>query len=405
MKRSSIVLMVLALLAVWAVGTGYFLMSLHSQSASAVLAPPTVEGHVYFLSSEQLSENSSQGIDDQVRVVLTHIANPAAQKSYYAWLLSDNNQQDTRTLLLGVLPVEGGTANLFYAGNQQHTNLLETMSRFLVTEENTAVMPITPSPDTATWRYYAAFSQTLPTPARTPTSANTSLSGMNVTQFSFLEHLRHLLASDPMLNDMELPGGLNNWLYRNMGKVLEWTSSTRENWEEARDVNYIRRQLVRTLMYLDGISFVQMDLPPHTPLDMSEHLARIGLLEMNGLNQNPSCYLDSIAFHLNGLIQSLGTSPSLHKNISDILTALSAVRNWLNTMHQDAVQLMKMSNEQLAQAGTLPLLNDLIDNANHAYGGQIDSTTGEMRGGILWIHTRMQALAVLDVTLYKVQGV
>jgi len=397
MKRYvSIALIVLTLLALCAVGTGYFLLSQQS-AASAVpaVAAPSPVGHVYFLSSEQLSENSSQGINDEVQVELTHVASPAAQKSYYAWLLGDKSQEETRTLFLGALPVNGGTVHLFYPGDKQHTNLLEIMSRFLVTEENAGMTtPISPSLDVTTWCYYAEFSQTLPAPSATNSSTSTP-------RYSFLDHLRHLQASEPLLNTMQLPGGLNNWFYRNTGKILEWTSSTRESWEEAHDMNFIRRQMIRILTYLDGTSFVQMDLPPNTSLNTEERLARMGLLEMDGPNQNPPSYIDSIAVHLNGVIHTANASPALTKSTAEIINALSNVRNWLSIMHQDALQLVKMSNAQLSQPQALLLLNDMIENANHAYVGQVDAATGEMHEGVTWLHTHMQELAILNVTPYK----
>ena len=388
MKRSmSIVLIVLTLLAVCAIGTGYFLLSQQSTANAVPAVAQTIVGHVYFLSSEQLSENSSQGINDEVRVELTHIASPATQKSYFAWLLGDKNQEETRTLLLGVLSVNSGTVHLFYHGDEQHTNLLETMSRFLVTEEDTGtVLPISPSLDATTWRYYTEFPQFLST---------------NSGHYSFLDHLRHLQASEPVLEAMQLPGGLNNWFYRNTGKILEWTTSTRESWEEVHDINFIRRQIVRILTYLDGTSFVQMDLPLNTPLHTEERLARMGLIEMDGPNQNPPSYIDSIAVHLNGVIHTSNASPTLYKDTAGLIAALSSVQNWLSILHQDAVQLLKMSNNQLSQSQTLLLLNDMIQNANYAYNGQIDLATGETHQGVAWLHTNMQKLAILDVTAFK----
>ncbi len=392
----STALIVLTLLAVCAVGTGYFLLSQQS-TANAIPAAssPSITGHVYFLSSEQLSENSSQGINDEVRVELTHVAKPAEQKSYYAWLLGDKSQEETRSLCLGALQVTNGSAHMFYAGDMQHTNLLEIMSRFLVTEEDAGTTnPVSPSLDATTWRYYAEFSQTLPP----LTAAN---SGTSTPRYSFLDHLRHLQASEPLLDTMGLPGGLNNWFYRNTGKLLEWTSSTRESWEEVHDMNFIRRQTIRTLTYLDGTAFIQMDMPPNTPLNTEERLARMGLVEVAGPNQSPSSYIDSIAVHLNGVIHTSNASPTLYKNTAELIDALNNVRTWMNTMRQDAIQLIKMSNAQLSQPQAFLLLNDMIENANRAYGGQVDAATGEMHEGITWLHTHMQELAVLDVTKYK----
>jgi len=78
--------------------------------SSTTTAGPTIYGHVSFTSSEQLSETSSQGIEDQVVVDLDHMANPAPHKKYYAWLLGDKSLSDQKTLALGSLPVSNGHA-------------------------------------------------------------------------------------------------------------------------------------------------------------------------------------------------------------------------------------------------------------------------------------------------------
>ena len=347
-------------------------------------------GNITFLSSEQLSENSSQGIDDEVQIDLHSLASPAAGKSYYAWLLGDKNQAESRTILLGKLSLNQGNAYLLYAGDQQHTNLLEFNSRFVVTEEDAAMTPITPSPDYSAWRYYGEIPQT-PDP-------------FNSHHYSFLDHVRHLLASEPMLNDLELPGGLNNWFYRNTGKLIEWTVSARDRWEESKDLAFVRRQAIRTLTYLDGLSFVQQDMPPDATLSDSSKLESVGLLDVNGQNQNPASYIGSIVYHLNGLLDAPGSTPDVRKNAAQIITAMNNVQGWLETMHADAKQIVAMTDAQLSQPATFTLLNDLVDQANHAYVGELDPTSGEMREGVTWIHERLQSLATLPVTQYIAGG-
>ncbi len=357
--------------------------------SSTTTAGPTIYGHVSFTSSEQLSETSSQGIEDQVVVDLDHMANPAPHKKYYAWLLGDKSLSDQKTLALGSLPVSNGHAHLFFAGDGAHTNLLQTLSRFLVTEEDATVPPISPTPDQNAWRYYAEFS-------------TTPLSGPdNPNHFSYLDHLRHLLAADPTLDELELPGGLNNWFYRNSGKIVEWTSSVREQWEETKDVGYVRRATTRVLQYLDGTSFIYLDLPAGTPLLVNERLARVGMLTVAGQDQQPPSYLEHIVHHLNGLLQAGKATPALRKNSADLLAALNNAQFWLTKVRQDSQQILKMSDEQLRQPDTLMLLNDLIDNANLAYTGQLDPNTNTMREGVVWLHDHMQELASLDVTSFQ----
>jgi hypothetical protein len=383
------VLVIILLLALMGTGFGSLLIHANDFPMNAP-APPPVFGQLHFLSSNQLSENSSQGICDEVEINLYHLAPPASGKRFYAWLLHDSGQSDANDMLLGSLSVNhDGTAHLFYPGDAAHTNLLAEMSRFLVTEEDAAVTPINPSPDISTWRYVGAFAQQTAVDASPGTP-----------QFSYLDHVRHLLASDPLLDELELPGGLITWLYRNTGKELEWSMSLRDHWEESKDVGFVRRQTARILAYLDGISYVQQDLPLDTSLTVNERLARIGLLTVQGSTQDPPAYLEHIVFHLYGLIQTSNSPGSLRKPISEIITALSDVQLWLEQMRTAARQLLQMSDAQLMQPATLVLLNAMIDNATHAYTGQTDPITGMRHEGVTWIHDVIQAVAVLDVTAY-----
>jgi hypothetical protein len=345
-----------------------------------------IVGRVTFLSSEQLSENSSQGINDEVQIDLHGLSSPAAGKSYCAWLLGDNNMDEAKSILLGKLPVNQGNAYLFYPGDPQHTNLLEFNSRFVVTEEDAAMTPITPSPDYSAWRYYGEIPQS-PDP-------------LNSHHYSFLDHMRHLLASEPMLNELELPGGLNNWFYRNTGKLIEWTVSARDRWEESKDLAFVQRQTIRTLTYLDGLSFMPQDLPPDTALPDTSKPCSVGLLDVNGPNQNPASYIGSIVYHLNGLLDAPGSTPGERASVSQIIPALNNVQNWLEKLRADAKQIVTMTNAQLGQPEALSLLNDMVDQANHAYTGQIDPVTGAVREGVAWIHEHLQSLATFTVTQY-----
>jgi hypothetical protein len=386
-RRLPVVLFLVSLLLVGAAGaTAYLWYFRILPPAAASLHQPKIVGQISLLSSEQLSENSDQGIDDEVQIDLHGLSTPSPGKSYYAWLLGDKNQGEVRAVLLGKLAVNQGNAYLLYPGNQQHTNLLASNSRFLVTEEDATVTPITPSPDYSAWRYYGEFPQT-PDP-------------LDSHHFSFLDHLRHLLAADPLLDEMELPGGLSNWLYRNTGKLLEWTGSARDRWEEAKDLGFVRRQTLRTLSYLDGLAFVHQDLPAGaTPPEISRQEA-VGLIDVNGANQVPPSYLGHIVYHLGGLLEAPGSTPDTRKSAAAIIAALNNVQLWLEKLRTDAKQIVAMTDNQLAQPAAFDLLNDMVVQANHAYVGNIDPVTGEMLQGVTWIHDQLQTLATLTVTQY-----
>ena len=101
----------------------------NTTSAQApVAALNSIVGHVRFSSSGQINESTSQGIADQVELDLSNILDPAAGKSYYAWLLNDDPVEG-KALLLDQLPVSNGQVHFHYAGDQLHTNLLDVTNR------------------------------------------------------------------------------------------------------------------------------------------------------------------------------------------------------------------------------------------------------------------------------------
>ncbi|HYX50733.1 MAG TPA: serine/threonine-protein kinase, partial [Ktedonobacteraceae bacterium] len=223
-------------------------------SKGAVTTTPPIIGHAYFVSSGLLNASSSEGIStvgitDQVQVNLQNTPAPPSGTAYYAWLLSDKTL-NLQPVLLGPLAANN---SLFYNGdNTQHLDLLAKYSRFLITEEDKSAPPTGPSLDPSKWVYYAEFSQ-IPNPADTE-------------HFSLYDHIRHLLAEDPkVLSVGKLTGGLDTWLYRNTQKILEWSGSARDqsNYPSTGSYNFIHRQLVRMLDYLDGVGYVQRDLQSH----------------------------------------------------------------------------------------------------------------------------------------------
>src|SRR5258706_2378422 len=134
----------------------------------------------HFVSSGLLSANpeSSQGITDQLVIELNNVPFPQRGTSYYAWLLNDKTLE-WNPIPLGQLTVNNGAIDFAYVGDAQHSDLLATNSRFLITEEVASSLPVVPSSDSSRWRYYAEFSQT-PDPT-------------NPKHYSLYDHIRHLL--------------------------------------------------------------------------------------------------------------------------------------------------------------------------------------------------------------------
>jgi hypothetical protein len=285
--------------------------------------------------------------------------------------------------LLGKVSVNHGVIHFFYAGDEQHSNLLATTSRFLITEESASITPSVPSPDLTTWRYYAELPQ-LPAAGQT---------------YSLLDHLRHLLASDPTLETLHLHGGLNVWTYRNTQSILQWAGSARDAWS-TKDFTSMHRQIVSILDYLDGAKLVQQDVPPATPMLANSQIAQVGLLQIKA-NQAPPGYLYHSALHLNGVLSSPGATPYQRHLGTQITTGVDNVNSWLEQLHQDAVELVHMSDAQLALPSSLQKLNDMVIQANNAYMGRTDPSTGQQQIGVSQIYRDVQLLATFDVKPYK----
>jgi serine/threonine protein kinase len=376
----------LALLIIVLLGSGigsYFVFFARGNNTGVSTAPPIV-GRAFFISSGLLSTNpaDSQGITDQLQINMQKLPPPHAGKAYYAWLLNET-KLDWKPIYLGILtPRTDGTTSLTFPGDTFHTNLLASNSRFLITEEDASASPPTPSLNPSTWRYYAAFSQRKKDP----------------TQFSLYDHLRHLLAADPKLNAVGLTGGLDIWLYRSTEKILEWSGSARDAWKNksAANAEFMRRQLERILAYLDGATYYQKELPGQ-PLLVDQTIAKVALLEFDVQNQTPPGYLYHITKHLYEITQLPDTSPDQKALAIQIDKAISNVNEWLKIVHADALQLYKMTDDQLFGNDGRTLLNDLAAQANNAFAGQIDSFTHMLKDGVVQVHYNSQRLATFDI--------
>lgn len=353
-------------------------------TASQPLTAASIVGHVYFMSSGQLNPTSSEGLNDVVHLDLSGLAPPASGKSDYAWLLPDTSHNEQQPVFLGTLQILRGSAQLTYT-SPTHTNVLAMYSRFLVTEQAANEEPIIPSLDPATRRYAGSIPDT-PTPG-------------DANHYSLLSHLRHLLAKDPTLEFIGLSGGLDIWLYRNAGKILEWSSAARDDWAGGQaSLALMRRQIDRVLDYLDGAAFVWRDVPPDTPFLVDPKAGRIGLLEFDQ-TQNPPGYLAHVDLHLVGYSHSPGVTADQKRLANQIDAMLIAVTSRLWKVHGDATLLAKMSDTALLEPQALALLDDMYTNANGTFVGQPNPATGGVQGGVTQIHDELQLLANIEVSM------
>ncbi len=358
-----------------------------------------IVGHAFFKSSGQLNDGSSQGVNDQLQIELRGIPNPAAGKSYYAWLLGDSHKNVKENLCkpaeelisLGRLFDNQGVVSFSYAGNQSHTNLISCTSRLLITEENTTSTPSQPSTNQHAWVYYAEIPQ-LPDPTD------------SVNHYSALDDIRHLLYEGPDLKNKGLHGGLDLQLLRNMQNVLEWAGSARDAWNGAKigDIDFVHRQVVRILDYLDGtyrpkgitVPLVQTDVPPGTPLLVDPNFALVPLLDLPRRNTS---YMARISRQLSGISTAPGVSVEMRTLAKQINSQLLIVKGLLEKVYQDAKTLVSLPDSQLLQPSTLTILNDLETQANNIFVGRLDPTTGQVAQGVVQIHYSIQQLATFDI--------
>ena len=340
-------------------------------------AGPLVVGQAYFVSSGLLILDSTTGITDQLQIHLKNIPAPAAGKAYYAWLLNDVKTQ-WNPVYLGALTVKsGGSIDFTYPGNT--TDLLAANSRFLITEDDATVAPV--SPDSGTNSFYAAFPQI-------PHAISPTLS------FSVYDHLRHLLAADPTLAKAGLTGGLDTWLYHNSQKILEWAGSARDA-TFAGSGPFIKNQLTRILCYLDGASFITHDLPQANCSDSTVALgAKVGLLSLPV--KGSFGYLQHITGHLHELSTLPEATPQQRALASKIYQALNAVNQRFTALHSEVLQLLTMPQAQWSQPAGISLLDSIATLANDAFVGKADPQ-GNAIDGIAQINYNIQGLATFNV--------
>ena len=365
---------------------------------STVVVTNQLVGHAYFLSSGQFNARSPQGINDEMQIDLSAIPAPAPGHSYYAWLLAERDVSASLPVSLGAFQVDHGGVHVLYRGNQQHTNLLGVTSRLLITEDDTHHPTDNPLLDTSTWRYYAEI-PSVPSPTDT-------------LHFSMLAHLRHLLVESPELSIRGLHGGLGFWFVRTTSTISGWANSARDAWR-SNDAATVRDQVIRILDAIDGASFVHTDVTPGTPLLADARTVQVALLGPAPTTPDPPGYAYGdevspgyvylISEHMAGAILSPQTTPDQRKLAVQINARLDEEKGLFEQIQHDAKQVERLSATQVLGTQALTILNDLATQAQNAYSGQLDPSSGQSEGGALWIYGNLQRLAAFDVRPYAGQ--
>jgi hypothetical protein len=357
--------------------------------AYANLAHPSV-GTVSFTSSGQVNPGNTQGVEDGLSFSLHDLTSPSPGMSYYLWLLTDAQNDNAASLLVGTLSSlkPGNTSVLF--NDPSHQNLLARFSRVVITQQESTPQPLVP-------QMSAVISQAMI--PNTPTPGDPK-------HYSLLSHLRHLLAADPTLAANSLQGGLSVWLYRNAGKAVEWSTAARDSWtgKETQPGDFIRRHMIRILDVLSGVAYAYADVPPDSPFLADPQASHFGLLSLSPA-QEPPGLLPHVAWHVQGVISSPGHTPEQDSIVQAILPALDKAGHHLQTVRDDAKKLVGMDNTQLTTQDALALMNDLVTHAMTAYVGDPNAATGTTVGGITWIEGQIRRLAVVPLlpTAFAVQ--
>jgi serine/threonine protein kinase len=381
-KRVVISLLALLLLLLTGSGLGMF-YALSHQKASPPL--PGLVGHAYFVNSGLTQENYTQGINDQLQIELHNIPAPASGKTYYAWLLNDKNVQPQRTLLLGTLSVNQGNVKFLYPGDAQHSNLVGTMSRLLITEENVSVAPTHPSSDQATWHYYAELPQT---PDATGIHQRT------------VDVVRDILFNTQRLRT-PLPEGIDIHFLNNVQQLLAFATGVSNAWH-SRDTVTLHADVVRILDYLDGVSLVKQDVPAGPSVLVAPPLGEVPLIDVVE-NQSLVSYIDRMNTDLTALFDRPDATANMRQFAVQADNAVfDNVKPWLVQVRQYAKQLVAMNSSQLLNPATLSVVNDMANQAANAYNGQRDPSNNHFQGGALWVHSHDQQLATFDITTYVV---
>lgn len=363
------------------------LMLTPTQSQAGTAGVGSTVGTLAFLSSGQVDQDLTQGYNDLITLNLHGLPAPHAGETYYAWLMPDPSDEATAPLLLGtVAGGQTGQTALTYT-SPRHTNLLASYSGVRVTEQASDPPPSTPGLDPASWRWEGWLPNT---PA--PTDEN---------QYSFLAHLRHLLARDPTLSANNLAGGLVLWMMRNVAKVEEWASAAQGSWHGASttgaDLGLIHRHLLRILAYLDGQAYYWRDVPAGSPWIVDQQGGKIGLIDCVP-DQVPSAYLEHVDIHVNGLANAPGHTSAQQQLAVLVGTVIHTMEGDLQRVRRDAEALVKMTPGQLRQPGSLVMLDEMANLTTAVKSGWLDPQTGENIGGVVWMMARIEQLATIAVS-------
>lgn len=353
----------------------------HTSTTLVTPAQNQFDGHAYFVSGGQLNETNVQGNNDELQLELHHVPAPAPGKSYYAWLLSGSQQNPSTIIRLGgALSVDHGNVHFLYAGTPDHKNLLGIASSLLITEEPSNTTPVSPTTDKHMWSYYGALPQ--------------QAAGQGKQKPTALDSLRALLYEEPNIGKLGIHGGLNIQLLKNTGKILEWIYSARGS----TNTDFMHRELVRTLDYLDGQANVQLDTPANTAVLVDPVAAQVPMLDRLP-NQAQASYLDIMTAQLSDLLAAPDITPATRRLGLQIKEALSGnIQTLFTQVRLLATKLVALPPALLLLPASLAALDNMVALSNVAFVGRLDPATNELQPGVVQLFYDIQHLASYDIT-------
>jgi len=324
-------------------------------------------------SGEATFSSSPHGFNDEMKIILPSLPPLASGMTYNAWLITDQKQSDAEWLSLGTLTKDTtGSMQLLYPGDASHTDLLETHSALCVTTSAVNLL----QPLRSDCRYYGEITQT--------PNAND-----RPDHYSMLDHVRHLLASDPTLEALHIHNGLMANFDAQVSKIAEWASATATE----TSMSMVHKHMVRILDALDGFCLVHNDVPAGTPLLVDTTSTSVGVVR--GSMQAPS-YVGHIEKHMNGMLNSPGVSSSDETLARQMYRAMQIITSELSQVYVDAKQLVMMNDAQLMQSE--PLLEDLRSNASNAYSGGYPTALSQTRvDGTKDLVVEFQKFGIIDI--------
>lgn len=316
----------------------------------------TAPGMVYF-------QDSSFSHDDQLHIIINGVPAPANGQTYALWL-----QTQQQTLLLDTVSVQNQQIVYTYPGNDQRSNLLANIQGILVTSEDAAGKPQTPSQQII---YSGKFNDAL------------------------LKPLRSILYQTPELADRS---AVATDMFETIKSLNDKAASIVDSLQNTGDTGLATRQATRIIEMIDGTRYAAESghLPKGIP---SQGNLAIGLLS----TPQQTGYIDIFSKHLDEVKAQAGNNAALLTRIQNTENALVDLHSWVQEMEQYGIQILAKAANDPAQLRTSTMVNtalQLKQEAAYTYTGRVvppdtSPTTKQGSAGAQQAYTEAQYAATL----------